>query len=227
MVYLTRAEGAAGTVPRLARVDGSEDGRLFHGRPSRLCPYTSRPAFSPDGKLLAVICLGPDGDYLGLGTVHRDGRAAGLELRDRQVRGAPTWTDDDRIVYMRDVHDDGTTTLWAIPAAGGTPQRLTDGLDGSDSHPDWSSHGLLFLRTRNGSSNVVFQTTPGARGLTAITTDGRADSPAWAPGDDPRVIWLEPAGGDGKRTLWVKELGPSPPTELNTGVYGPPAWGSR
>jgi hypothetical protein len=226
MVYLTKAKGDAGAVPRLARVDGSDDARLLHGRIARQCPYTDRPAFSPDGNVLAVVCLDAGGNPLALGTVHRDGSDPVELSADSHVRGDPTWTDDDRIVYMRDVHDNGTTTLWAISADGGTPQRVTAAPDGSASYPDWSSRGLLFLRTQGGSSDVVYKTSLEARGVTRISTDGNADSPAWAPGDEPRAIWLEPAG-NGTSTLWLGKLGGSPPTELNTGTYGPPAWGSR
>jgi hypothetical protein len=224
MVYLTKADG--GTVPRLARVDGSEAGRLLHGQAARECPYANRPAFSPDGDQLAVICLDVDGNYLGLGTVHPDGSDPVPLTDDDQVRGSPTWTDDGRIVYMRDLHGDGTTTLWAIPADGGTPQRVTSGLDGSDSHPDWSGQGLLFLRTQGGLSDVFYKTSLDARGVTRITTDGKADSPAWAPGDAREVIWVE-RSATGEATLWTKELGSGSPTELSTGAYGPPAWGSR
>lgn len=227
MVYLSNQPGAQGGVPRLARVDGSDDARLLDIDTSQTCPFTARPAFSPDGGLLAATCLDANGDPVGLGIVDRDGHSVGALREDDTVRGAPTWTGDGRIVVMRDVEGDGTTTLWAISPDGGEPQLVTDGQDGSDSHPDWSDQGLLFLRTRDGSSDVVYKKSLDARGVAPITSSGRAQSPTWAPRDEPAAVWLEPATeGDGK-TLWVKTLSDTSPTERNTGAYGPPAWGSR
>lgn len=226
MVYLTRRETPR-AVPRLARIDGSDDARLLDIEASKDCPFTERPAFSHDDGLLAAVCVDANGDRIGLGIIDRDGLLVRL-VRQHDLRGGPTWTADGRIIVMRDVEGDGTTTLWAFSADGEEQEPITDGLDGSDSHPDWSDHGLLFLRDRDGSSNVVYQEDIDRRRVSSITVSGRALSPTWAPDDEPTVVWLEPAAeGDGK-TLWLETLSDTAdPIELDTGAYGPPAWGSR
>ena len=66
-----------------------------------------------------------------------------------------------------------------------------------------------------------------ARGVTPVTTSGRAQSAPWGPGSEPTVIWLEPAPERSGKTLLVGPFGDSSPTELGTGDFGSPAWGSR
>lgn len=223
VVYLTDAESWGG-VPRVARVDGSDDARLLDAEASNACPYTTRPAFSVGGERLAAICLDTSGETLGLATIDRDGHLLDL-VRQAQLSGAPTWTGEDRIVVMRDAEGDGTTTLWEISPDGGQPEPITDGRDGSDSHPDWSARGLLFLRDQDGATDV-FYLDDDHGGLTRVTTSGRVDSPTWGSGEDPSVVWLEPAE-DGAMTLRLDALDGEPPIEVDTAEYGPPAWGSR
>jgi hypothetical protein len=226
MVYLVTRGKTLGGVPRLARVDGSDDARLLDTEASEDCPFTTRPAFSLDGGLLAAMCVDANGRHFGLAIIDRDGALVRL-VRQDDFRGAPTWTGDGRIVVMRDVEGNDTTTLWAVSADGEEQEPVTDGLDGSDSHPDWSNHGLLFLRDRDGSSNAVYLDSVDSRGVSPVTVNGRAQSPTWGPGDEPAVVWLEPATEGAGKTLWGKELGDASPIELNTGAYGAPAWGSR
>ena len=49
----------------------------------------------------------------------------------------------------------GQTDIWSVPAAGGTPVRLTDGA-GNESSPSWSADGsrIWFLSTRSGSNQL-------------------------------------------------------------------------
>jgi Caspase domain len=226
MAYLVSRGETVGGIPRLARVDGSDDARLLGTDATADCPYTTRPAFSPDGGLLAAMCVDEGGEHFGLAIIDRDGNLVRL-VRQPDFVGAPTWTGDGRIVVMREVEEDGATALWVMSADGEEQEPVTDGLDGSDSHPDWSDHGLLFLREQDGSSDAVYMDTVEARGVNRITDSGRAQSPAWGPGDEPAVVWLEPVAQGDAKTLWGETIGDASPIELNTGAYGPPAWGSR
>ena len=172
------------------------------------------------------MCVDANGDHVALAIIDRDGQLLHLVQQDGFL-GAPTWTGDGRVVVVRDVEGDGTTALWLMSADGEEQRPVTDGLDGSDSHPDWSDHGLLFLRDRNGSSNVLYLEGVDSRGVTPVTSTGSAQSPTWGPGDEPAVVWLEPAAEGAGLTLWGKALGDSSATQLDTGAYGAPAWGSR
>ncbi len=225
MTYIISRE-IMGGLPRLARVDGSETAPLLDAEAREECPFTTRPAFSPDGGSLAVVCVAADGAPLGLAVIDREGHLVRLEEQD-DLLGAPTWTGDGRLVVVRDVEGDGTTALWVVSADGGELTPVTDGLDGSDSHPDWSDNGLLFTREQDGSSDAVLMETIDARGVTPVTTSGRAQSATWGPSSEPTVLWLEPMTDGAGKTLLVKALGDSSPIELNTANYGSPAWGSR
>ncbi len=226
LVYLTGKGEGTGGVPRLARVDGSDDAPLLDVDAAKECPLTKRPAFSQDGELLAAICFDASGEPVGLGIVNRDGSLVRL-LRGDDFDGGPTWTGDGRIVVMRDPEGDDTTALWVITADGEERERITNGVDGSDSHPDWSANGLLFVRGRDGSREVLYLETLEASDVRPITVGSKATSPAWGPTNQSTVLWLEPVlGSPGRKKLWVATLDGAA-NELSTGVYGPPAWGSR
>ena len=183
---------------------------------------------SPDGGSLAVICTDSNGDTLQLVKVDLDGRLVGQLSEDDTMVGAPTWAGDGRIVYVRDVKGDGTTTLWAISSDGGAQaEQITNGLDGSDSHPDWSNQGLLFLRTQGGTSKVLYRKSLADPGVTTIWSGAKMDAPTWAPRDEAAVVWLEPAKVAGEKTLWGMALDGTSPKKGNSGAFGPPAWGSR
>ncbi|MGZ5398740.1 MAG: caspase, EACC1-associated type [Nocardioides sp.] len=224
LVYLTDRQPGGGGIPRLARVDGTEDALLLDAEASETCPYTTRPAFSQDGGRLALLCVGEDGETLGLATIDRGGTLTNL-VSQGDFEGAPTWNDEGRIIVARAAG--GTSTLWEISPDGGEQDQITEGLSGSHSHPDWSEHGLLFLREQDGSSNVYYlENLDDPNSATDITVSGDADGPAWAPGDEAALVWLQPAENGGT-TLWFASRTNPSPIELNTADYGPPAWGSR
>ena len=115
-----------------------------------------------------------------------------------------------------------------MSADGKEQEAVTDGLDGSDTRPDWSDHGLLFLRDPGG---VPRSDLPGESRHARREPDlGRRDaqSPTWAPGDHPRS-GLARAGrrGCGQDALAQGPRRRGSPTPLGTAAYGPPAWGSR
>jgi YD repeat-containing protein len=150
-----------------------------------------------------------------LAIVDRDGHLVRF-LEPDGLSGGPTWTGDGRIVVTRDPEGDDTTTLWVISADGEDEAQVTDGVDGSDSHPDWSDHGLLFLRERDGSKDVFYLESLEARDVRPLTVSGKAASPAWGPNSRSTVVWLEPAAATHERTLYVKRLGDAAPAELGS-----------
>ena len=79
----------------------------------------------------------------------------------------------------------GTSHIWLVPAAGGTPRELTHGQD-SDTRPRWSpdSQSLAFISSRGGTSQIWILPLNGgeARQLTSIST--QAEGVTWAAKSD-------------------------------------------
>jgi TolB protein len=88
------------------------------------------PSFSPDGQTLVYetethVC-----------TIKPDGTGNRLITYYGGVQRFPRWSPDGgQIVYCQGVSENGPWELYVVPAAGGTPTRLTEG--GSDVNPDW------------------------------------------------------------------------------------------
>ena len=185
MTYMTDVE-VWGGVPRLARVDGSDDARLLDAEVSEACPYTTRPAFSPDGERLAVMCVSASGETRGLATIDRDGRLIDL-VRQVQFRGAPTWTDDDRIIVMRDVEGDETTTCGRSRPMEGNPPR---------SPTAWTVPTRCRTGQGEGCSSCANRTDPLTRSTSR--TPIRAESPA----SPPQGRWSHRRGAPVRTRAW-------------------------
>lgn len=223
LLYLR--DGTAGYgVPHLVRADGSEDAPLLPFWPdSDACPFSSRPAFSHDGGLVAIVCVGDDGRSLGLFVFDWEDLFALVESSE-VVAGDVTWTGDREIVFARSgARGD---SLWVVaPDGSREPEQLTTGEDGWDSSPDWSHEGVLFVRSSQPGTGEgdAWLLTPERR-LTRLTSRGDVSSPTWAPGGEV-FAYLAP-DEDGSTTLWRQRLRDDPEAAL-TGDLGPPAWGGR
>lgn len=108
--------------------------------------------------------------------------------------------DQTQIAYQTTVA--GRTSVWVMPAQGGTPRRLTeDGLE-SIGRRSWSPDGrsLLITSRRTGTSDVwVADVASGA--LRQLTTDVRNDNTGvWSP-DGRWVLFASDRGG--QWDLWI------------------------
>jgi len=228
MVYQKR-QGEYGA-PYLARVDGTDDAPLLNPRASRECPFTNRPAWSPDGGYLTLVCMDDSGQPTGLWTVNRDGKLLHELVDSDSVVGSPTWGGDGYIYYMEQldndadhtvlkrIHDDGSGQPEAIPTS--------NGVDGWDSHPDWSNEGILFLRSGDGGESGRLCVLELDLRLRDCSDESGIESPTWGP-NERSAVWIQPSAGAREAILWwVPDL-QGEPEQLLSGDLGPPAWGSR
>src|SRR5262245_45002418 len=122
------------------------------GTPRPLLAGAVEAAWSPDGTRIVYHTADP-GDPLF--TADRNGRNPHQILADRP--GAhnhnPTWSPNGRFVYF--THSD-ETQIWRIPAAGGTPERITS--EGSVACPTLLDDRTLLYRAprRDGSGAGLF-----------------------------------------------------------------------
>jgi Tol biopolymer transport system component len=225
---------ASGARQRLmvALADGSGTHAVLDDSESSRCPVANRPAWSPDGKRLAVVCLPTkNAPSSGLYVVNRDGTDPTLVTSDRDPEGAPTWSGPDTIVFQSgNDRVAPPSSLWEVSADGGQPRRYgASHFPKSASRPDWSSeNGVLFLLSDPGTNagRVMYEKSRGVAADLAQETD--AQFPAWGP-DGNQAVWLSSHGAG--FTLWYSSGPGATPRALkidgSNATFGPPAWGSR
>jgi Tol biopolymer transport system component/DNA-binding winged helix-turn-helix (wHTH) protein len=185
---------------RLTSLEGPDVGQLCWSPDGTRVVFEARPHGAAD---LFVAEVPP-------GAVHRLTALPGDEV-------APSWSRDGRLVYFGSRRSD-RWEVWAVPAAGGEPQRVTFGgglraresSDGRSLYYAKSSEPGLFRRERGGEEE--------RRIWPGLPLDG------WASWDVARggVIVVEPGDGGAAR---VVRLGPDgraiPVASLGPGFVGP------
>ena len=205
--------------------DGSGSWRLETARlvPPPV-PYEvgSAPAWSPDGRRIAFLGIGDDGNA-DVYVVGADGLGRERLTRDPGVDGNPAWSPDGRkIAFTRRIGEVGTgkTYLYVMNADGSRQRRLTEG------HVHfsvaWSPDGRKMLFERRNfrhprgvapgefpeELHVMNADGSGQRRLTRNPT--RDKTSVWSPdgrriafsrGGFRRKIWLMKPDGSGQRSL--------------------------
>ena len=160
--------GEVSTIPFTARVQRTISEMAY--RPFRITdePFEARflrwPSASPDGRRLLFQGVGKIWVSSLPEAVSGQGRSwdAGTPVRltpnsFEDLEYAPTWSPDGRWIAFVTRDDAGLGHVWKIPAAGGTPQRLT-----SDAHeyvhPAWSPDGRQLIVTRGGGASLQGRT---------------------------------------------------------------------
>jgi len=152
------------------------------------------PAWSPDGKRLAVVSL----DHIW--TILPDGKDPHELTKLAGSEREPAWSPDGSRIAFR--WESGSQTSIAVvnaDAPDADPVTLFDRINVSVSDPTWSPDGSLLAFNAYGSIYVVGRDGTDVRRI--VTTGARDDrtAPAWAP-DGSRIVYWG-VGDDGREEL--------------------------
>jgi Ca2+-binding RTX toxin-like protein len=176
------------------------------------------PTWSPDGDMVAFLTnrdtngTGADEVYVvnpdasGLRRVTSDGEQQGIQ------KASTAWSPDGAwIAYLGGLA--GQRDVWKVPAAGGTPVRLTT-TEGQKNGLAWSPDGTKLLYVQTDGGNRI--TTADAR-TGATVSLGAGTQPTWSP-DGSRIAFLDPTGrvavmrADGTAAAELTDLQSSSPS---------------
>jgi Tol biopolymer transport system component len=209
----------------LMAANGTGDRALFSTPPAQ-CPNQSRPAFSPNGRDLAIMCVLGTGstsilltDLLGnISTT----LAAGFV-------GNPTFSPDGtKVAYWATTDgNEANAHLETVTVdAARTRTVLTTG-DTHDNDPCWSPDGTAIVFSRvTGGVQHVWTLSVADRSLAQVTSGAAPEhNPSWSP-DSTQIAYL--VGGDTSK-IWITGRDGSDAHPISTAVKmdGPPEWTSR
>lgn len=148
------------------------------------------PAFSPDGKRMAVSWLEQ------VWTMSSDGKDAKRTVTGNGTAWTserdPMWSPDGRqIAFSADTN--GAFDLYVVAATGGTPKKVTS-LEGDERWPSWTRDGRLLFSHRPPR---------GQWALYLVTPDGAATPAKLTTGDDAE--WFGRVSPDGRRIVYLSD----------------------
>jgi Tol biopolymer transport system component len=200
--------------------DGSGQRRLANGAadPGPGCGSEGDPAWSPDGRKIAIAGINLDGKS-GIYVMNADGSGQ----RELTPGGSPAWSPDGRKIAYTTVRD-GTLEVDVVNADGSGKF----GLPGSDGlffagAPAWSPDGrrIAFASGRDGNPAIYVMNADGsgqrnltrnsARCTNACPSAGRDSNPVWSP-DGRRIAFVSKSqvyvmNADGSRQLRLTRNG--------------------
>ncbi len=188
------------------------------------------PVFSPDGRWIAFTrSFGPRARELFV--VSANGGPERQLTFDQQPTYGAAWTADSREIVFSSNRSRGGETLWRIPAAGGTPRRLSATLAGAF-YPAISKAGNRLVYTESFLDTNIYSSegsgfdsrpAPGRFGKTSalIRSSRRDDSPSISAGKN-RIAFVSRRTGN--EEIWRCELDGSNPIQLTS--FGGPATGT-
>jgi Tol biopolymer transport system component/DNA-binding winged helix-turn-helix (wHTH) protein len=187
------------------------------------------PAFSPDGNQVAFAFWGEG--KCGIYTIMVGGDKA-LRLTHGPADGVPTWSPDGRRVAFYRFSDHGTA-IYAVPALGGTEQRLYAAIAGPwTTGLSWSPDGkVLGFSESEGDKNRAWITLLSlgdstTRRLTSPSRQEYDSGPAFSP-DGSTLAFVRGIVAGAVSDLYVVPAAGGTPKRLtfdNTWIRGSPTW---
>jgi Tol biopolymer transport system component len=192
--------------------------------PANECVDTLHPAFSPDGKHLASMCVLTQGAFR-IYVSRPDGTNPRQVIDVKSVEGFADldWAADSRsLIYAAGMH------LWRVALDGGKPERLLFAQDTESVTVARSGNRLAFAQVRHpGSLWQLPLAEPTKAGSIAakVASSSRGDSwPRVSP--DGRFLAFQ-SYRSGSPELWISDRDASNPVQLTFfggAQIGPPSW---
>lgn len=162
----------------------------------------SSPAWSPDGRQIVFTSSGPVGP--GLFLVNANGTARRRLTVDKGGASDPAWSPDGTTIAFTRTVKGTPAEIYTIPAAGGTPTRITHNAL-SDVSPTWSPDGthLAWTRTTSTGASSIVVAFANDTGEAVVTPPGElARQPVWMR-DGARIAYVGLGGGRSALTVLV------------------------
>ena len=192
--------------------------------PSPDCAHIWQPAFSPDGRSIASVCV-LTGDVAKIFVQTVDGKQA------HEVEGAKalenfagiTWATDSRsLLYCADMH------LWRVPVEGGKPEKLLFAQDVETVTVARTGNRLAYAQVRH-TPNIwkleITGETKAAGPATKLISSSRGDAGPHISPDGKHLAFQSARSGSWE--MWVTDRDGSNPVQL-TSFGGPqvetPSW---
>ena len=187
---------------------------------SRQPGLNTSAAVSPDGRKLAMI-LSRDGSpnvYVGA----LDGSRPTRLTNNRRGDSSPCWSPDGSTLCFSSRSGGGSSTLYTISAAGGTPQRLRLAGASNATEPDWSPDGRYIVFTTQSGGRFEVCVVPAGGG--DVSRIGPGEDPVWAP--NSRTVLCARRVGGGTRILSLLDVPTRQTKDLPrlSGSCSQPAW---
>jgi TolB protein len=172
--------------------------------------------FSPDGRQVAMVLSGEGTPEIYVSNAQ--GRGVSRRTRSDSVKASPCWSPDgSRLVFAAEPGPQ----LYVMPAAGGTPQRITYDVSGYCAEPDWSRaapNKIAFTMRvgRNFQIGVVDLSTRQGAQVSKAPFDGMG--PAWLP-DGRHLVYTASTASASRICILDTETGKSVPVSPSS--FGP------
>jgi TolB protein len=166
---------------------------------SRHAGLNTAAAVSPDGQRVAMI-LSKDGSP-NLYVSRLDGSGLTRLTENRRGDSSPCWSADGSTLCYSS-RSGGPSSLYTVPATGGSPRRLRLAGVSNATEPDWAPDGRSIVFTTQSRGNFEVCVVPAQGGDVTRLVPG--EDPVWAP--NSRTVIFARRVGHGTRVLSLLDV---------------------